>query len=306
MLLKRKRLTLEQQDYIAGYVFVLPILIMMSIWFYFPAVKSLIFSFQEVNFFSLNHPTFIGLNNFKELFRDPNFIQATGNTIFITVISVPVLLISGFLIAYNIENIVSGRALYRTLFFIPAVTSAVALTMALMYLFVSGAFIPVLLNRLFGIPDVTWPADPRTALAFVAILVIWKNLGIFVVLYINALNTIPKEIFEAAELDGAKGLKKLRFITIPLVKPTTVLSLLLCVTWCMQTFDEPFTLARSGNVVGSPAGTTSTLITFFYSQNFRFFRPGYASSAAFFLFLILLLFSLGQNAIEKRQERRDT
>jgi len=306
MLLKRKRLTLEQQDYIAGYVFVLPILIMMSIWFYFPAIKSLIFSFQEVNFFSLNHPTFIGLSNFKELFRDPNFIQATGNTIFITVISVPVLLISGFLIAYNIENIVSGRALYRTLFFIPAVTSAVALTMALMYLFVSGAFIPVLLNRLFGIPDVTWPADPRTALAFVAILVIWKNLGIFVVLYINALNTIPKEIFEAAELDGAKGVKKLRFITIPLVKPTTVLSLLLCVTWCMQTFDEPFTLARSGNVVGSPAGTTSTLITFFYSQNFRFFRPGYASSAAFFLFLILLLFSLGQNAIEKRQERRDT
>ena len=300
----KKKLSLRQQDYISGLLFVLPILIMMTIWFYYPALKSLIYSFQQVNFFKLNDPAYIGIDNFIELFQDAAFKQAVGNTIFITLTSIPVLLIGGFAIANLIEGMVYGnKGLFRTLFFIPAVTSSIALTMSLMYLFVRDGFIPLFLNKVLQIPNVTWAADPRTALGFVSILVMWKNLGIFVVLYINALKTIPSEIFEAAEMDGAKGLRKLLYITIPLVKPTTVLSLLLSVTWCMQTFDEPFTLARSGSVVGSPAGTTSTIITFFYSQNFRFFRPGYASSAAFVLFIALLLFSIGQNLIENRQKK---
>lgn len=300
--MSRKNLSIKQQDYIAGYIFVLPILTMMAIWFYYPAVKSLLFSFQEVNFFALNSPTPIGLDNFKELFRDQNFLQAVSNTLIITLTSVPLLLIGGFYIAYTIENLLIGKSVLRTLFFIPAVTSAVALTMALMYLFVMDGFFPRLFHKLFNVPNVTWGADPRTALAFVALLVIWKNLGLFIILYINAINNIPHEIFEAAAIDGAKGWKKIRMIVIPLVRNTTILAFILSVMWCMQTFDEPFTLARSGSVIGSPAGTTSTLITFFYSQNFRFFRPGYASAAACLLFLALLAFSLIQNFVEKKME----
>lgn len=298
--MSNKNLSIKKLDYIAGYLFVLPILTMMAIWFYFPAIKSLLFSFQEVNFFDLNNPQNIGLRNFHELLADTNFHQAVRNTLFITFASVPCLLVGGFLIAYYIENTNKGKGLLRTLFFIPAITSAVALTMALMYLFVMDGLLPRLFHSVFNIPNVTWAADPRTALRFVALLVIWKNLGLFIILYINAINTIPNEIFEAAALDGAQGFKKIRLIVIPLVRNTTILSFILSVMWCMQTFDEPFTLARSGSVIGSPAGTTSTLITFFYSQNFRFFRPGYASSAAFVLFIILLVFSISQNILEKK------
>jgi len=300
MKLNGKPLSIKHQDYLAGYAFVLPILIMMGIWFYYPAIKSLLFSFQEVHFFSLNNPTPNGLENFRELFKDQQFRQATTNTLFITLVSVPILLIGGFIIAYAIENVFIGKTVLRTLFFIPAVTSAVALTMSLMYLFVMNGAIPTFFHTVFKVPNVTWGADPRTALVFVAILVIWKNLGLFIILYINAINNIPHEIFEAAAIDGAKGFKQIRLIVIPLVRNTTVLSFILSVMWCMQTFDEPFTLARSGNVIGSPAGTTSTIITFFYSQNFRFFRPGYASAAACLLFVVLLVFSLTQNVIERR------
>ncbi len=298
--MKRKALSIHKQDAIAGYIFVLPILIMMGIWFYYPAIKSLIFSFQDVNFFDLYHPTNNGLTNFRELFRDESFLQAAGNTIIITLVSVPMLLVGGFAIAYNLENIRRGKSLMRTMYFIPAVTSAVALTMALMYLFVMDSAVILFFHRVFGIPNVTWAADPATALPFVALLVIWKNLGLFVILFINGINGISQEIFEAAAIDGATGFKRIRHIVVPLVRPTTVLSFILSVMWCMQTFDEPFTLARSGSVIGSPAGTTSTLITFFYSQNFRFFRPGYASSAAFTLFIVLLVFSVVQNLLERK------
>lgn len=298
--MKRKALSIQKQDAIAGYIFVLPILIMMGIWFYYPAIKSLIFSFQDVNFFDLYNPTNNGLTNFRELFRDESFLQAAGNTIIITLVSVPMLLVGGFAIAYNLENIRRGKSLMRTMYFIPAVTSAVALTMALMYLFVMDSAVILFFHRVFGIPNVTWAADPATALPFVALLVIWKNLGLFVILFINGINGISQEIFEAAAIDGATGFKRIRHIVVPLVRPTTVLSFILSVMWCMQTFDEPFTLARSGSVIGSPAGTTSTLITFFYSQNFRFFRPGYASSAAFTLFIVLLVFSVVQNLLERK------
>ncbi len=298
--MQKRPLSIKQQDAIAGYFFVLPILIMMGIWLYYPAIKSLIFSFQDVNFFDLYNPTNNGLANFRELFRDESFRQAAGNTLIITLVSVPILLVGGFTVAYNLENIRRGKSLMRTMFFIPAVTSAVALTMALMYLFVMDSPVILFFHRVFGIPNVTWAADPSTALPFVALLVIWKNLGLFIILFINGINGISQEIFEAAAIDGATGFKRIRHIVIPLVRPTTVLSFILSVMWCMQTFDEPFTLARSGSVIGSPAGTTSTLITFFYSQNFRFFRPGYASSAAFTLFVVLLLFSVVQNLLERK------
>lgn len=298
---KRKRLTLAQRDYVAGYLFVAPILILMAVWFYFPVIQSLYFSFQDVNFLNISDATFVGLQNFRELFRDPSFRQAAGNTVIITVVCVPLLLVFSFILAYNIENLLHGKTLYRTLYYIPAVTSAVALTTSVMYLFVERGVIPTLFNKLFGLPNVTWPADTRLALAFVCVLVVWKNLGFFVVMFITGLKTIPSEILEAAEVDGATKFQKVIYILIPQLRPTTIMVLSLSTIWCMQCFDEPFTLAKLGSVIGSPAGTTSTLVTFFYSQNFRFFRPGYGSAAAFIIFIVLMGVSLLQNFFTNRE-----
>lgn len=294
------RLTLAQRDYVAGYLFVAPILLLMLIWFYYPAFKSLLFSFQDINFLRMEDARFIGLGNFQKLMHDPAFWQAARNTVIITAVCVPALAILGFLIAYNIESVMRGKAIYRTLYYIPSVTSAVALTMSVMYLFIERGFIPTLLSRILGTPNVTWPADTRTSLAFVCILVIWKNLGFFVVLFITGLQAISAEVLEAAEVDGASGLQRMFFITIPQIRPTTTLVISLSVIWCMQCFDEPYTLARSGAVVGSPAGTTSTLVTFFYSQNFRYFNPGYGSAAAFVIFLVLMTFSIVQRVIASK------
>ncbi|WP_372632904.1 carbohydrate ABC transporter permease [Cohnella sp.] len=279
-----------------------PILLLMFVWFYYPAFQSLLYSFQEINFLKMADARFIGLGNFEKLFADPAFWLAAKNTVVITAVSVPVLVILGFLVAYNIEAVIRGRAVYRTMYYIPAVTSAVALTISVMYLFIERGEIPTLLNRLFGIPNVTWPADTRTALAFVCILVIWKNLGFFIVLFITGLQAISNDIIEASKVDGASGLQRMLYITIPQLRPTTSLVIILSIIWCMQCFDEPYTLARSGGVVGSPAGTTSTLVTFFYSQNFRYFNPGYGSSAAFIIFAVLMIVSITQRALASRSQ----
>lgn len=298
----KTKLSLAQRDYVAGYIFVAPILLLMLVWFYYPALQSLLYSFQEINFLKMADARFIGLGNFQKLFADPAFWQAAKNTVIITAVSVPALVVFGFLVAYNIEAVMRGKAAYRTLYYIPAVTSAVALTISVMYLFIERGAIPTLLNRVFGIPDVTWPADTRTALAFVCILVIWKNLGFFVVLFITGLQAISNEIIEASKVDGATGLQRMWYITIPQLRPTTSLVVILSIIWCMQCFDEPYTLARSGGVVGSPAGTTSTLVTFFYSQNFRYFNPGYGSAAAFVIFAVLMLVSVIQRAYSGRSQ----
>ncbi|MFC4601741.1 carbohydrate ABC transporter permease [Cohnella hongkongensis] len=298
----KTRLSLAQRDYVAGYIFVAPILLLMFVWFYYPALQSLLYSFQEINFLRMADARFIGLGNFEKLFADPAFWLAAKNTVVITGVSVPVLVIFGFLVAYNIEAVIRGRAAYRTMYYIPAVTSAVALTISVMYLFIERGEIPTLLHRLFGIPNVTWAADTRTALAFVCILVIWKNLGFFVVLFITGLQAISNDIIEASKVDGASGLQRMWYITIPQLRPTTSLVIILSIIWCMQCFDEPYTLARSGGVVGSPAGTTSTLVTFFYSQNFRYFNPGYGSSAAFIIFAVLMIISIIQRALASRSQ----
>jgi multiple sugar transport system permease protein len=248
----------------------------------------------------MHKSVFVGFENYRELFSDSNFLKAAKNTVIITLVSVPALMVLGFLVAYNIEALRSGKAVYRTLYYIPAITSSVALTMSIMYLFIERGFIPTLLSRIFAIPNVTWPADTRTALAFVCILVIWKNLGFFAVMFITGLKTISPELLEAAEIDGANGFQRLTRIVIPQLKPTTVLVLSLGIIWCMQCFDEPFTLSRSGTVLGSPAGATSTLVTFFYSQNFRFFQPGYGSAAAFVIFIFLMAVSVIQRIITTR------
>lgn len=296
----RKTLNLRQRDYVAGYIMVAPILILMLIWFYYPALRSLVYSFQNINFLAMDKSEFVGLDNYRKLFGDPDFLKAAKNTVIITLVSVPSLVILGFVIAFNVEALPKGKGVYRTLYYIPAITSAVALTMSIMYMFVERGMIPTLMNRLFGIPNVTWPADTRTALAFVCILVVWKNLGFFAVLYITGLKAISPELLEAAEVDGANGLQKMTRIIIPQLWPTTVLVISLSIIWCFQCFDEPFTLARSGAVLGSPAGTTSTLVTFFYSQNFRFFQPGYGSAAAFVIFAVLMVVSIVQRMITGR------
>lgn len=299
---KQKGLTLAQRDYVAGYLFTAPILILMAVWFYYPVIKSLVFSFQDVNFLKIESARFVGLDNFRELFSDAAFLQAARNTVVITAVCVPTLLLLSFLVAYGIENLLHGKSIYRTLYYIPAVTSAVALTTSVMYLFVERGVIPTLFHKLFGLPNVTWPADTRLALTFVCILVIWKNLGFFVVLFITGLKTISSEILEAAEVDGASQWQRLIYITIPQLRPTVILVLSLSTIWCMQCFDEPFTLAKLGAVVGSPAGTTSTVVTFFYSQNFRFFRPGYGSAAAFVIFVVLMGVSILQNIATSRSK----
>lgn len=283
-----------------GYLFVTPILIFMGIWFYYPLLQSFVYSFQDISFLNPDAAHFVGLKNYSDMLRDSDFWGALKNSAILTAIAVPLQSIIALLIAVGLNKITRMMSVFRTLFYLPYITSTVAVTTVFMYLFMQQDGIATKFFTLFGMEDVSWYASTKYALPFLIILTVWTYIGFYVVVYLGGLQNIPNEIYEAGMVDGATALQRLRHITVPMLKPTTFLVLTSGLIYAMQIFDQPYALARNGSL-GSPAGATSTIVVYFYSQAFNFNKAGYGSAAAFIIFAIIVLFTI----IQKRFVKED-
>ncbi|MGZ9585280.1 carbohydrate ABC transporter permease [Paenibacillus marinisediminis] len=283
-----------------GYLFVAPILIFMGIWFYYPLLQSFIYSFQDISFLNPDAAKFIGLQNYTEMLKDPDFWGALKNSVILTAVAVPLQTIIALLIAVGLNKITRMKTVFRTLYYLPYITSTVAVTTVFMYLFMQQDGIATKFFTLFGMDDVSWYASTKYALPFLIILTVWTYVGFYVVVYLGGLQNIPNDIYEAGMVDGTNAWQRLRYITIPMLKPTTFLVLTSGLIFAMQIFDQPYALARNGSL-GSPAGATSTIVIYFYSQAFSFNRAGYGSAAAFIIFALIILFTV----IQKRFVKED-
>lgn len=283
-----------------GYLFVAPILIFMGIWFYYPLLRSFIYSFQDISFLNPDAAKFIGLQNYTEMMKDPDFWGALKNSVILTAVAVPLQTIIALLIAVGLNKITRMKTVFRTLYYLPYITSTVAVTTVFMYLFMQQDGIATKFFTLFGMEDVSWYASTKYALPFLIILTVWTYVGFYVVVYLGGLQNIPYDIYESGMVDGANAWQRLRYITIPMLKPTTFLVLTSGLIYAMQIFDQPYALARNGSL-GSPAGATSTIVIYFYSQAFNFNRAGYGSAAAFIIFALIILFTV----IQKRFVKED-
>lgn len=281
----------------SGALYILPSFAILMVIMIIPIAMSAYFSFTQYSV--LDSPQFSWLDNYSRLISDASFKRSVLVTAVYTAIAVPLQTILSLWIANSVARTFPGifGRLVRSTLFIPVMSSMV-LVGAVWRVFLGGE--DGLLNQLlgvFGIDNISWLGQPKLALVMVALVTVWKNVGYFLVIYYAGIMEIPRELYEAASLDGASSAQQFRHITIPGLRPVTLLVVILGTIWSFQVFDLVYSLTGGG-----PGGATSTLVMVIYQAGFKNYQFGYASAMAMILFLIVLAISIIQRRVLEKED----
>ncbi|MEO6571893.1 MAG: sugar ABC transporter permease [Ilumatobacteraceae bacterium] len=286
-----------------AYAFISPAILLFGLTVIYPMARSLQYSFYRWPLG--NAPkTFIGFDNYTKLVRDDGkFHQAIGNTVFFTVATVvPTVLIALVIALLLNDPRLRGRSVFRTIYFVPVVTSLVAVSYVWRWL-LEPSF--GLLNTALGwvgIDGPGWLSDPDWAMSGVVGMTIWRDMGYYMVIFLAGLQTIPRELNEAASLDGATSWQRLRRITIPLLNPSIVLATVIGVIYGLQLFTQVYVMTGSpSKLPGGPLGSTTSVVLFIVQNAFRPLEMGYPSAAAMLLFVIIMIVTVVQLRVVQRK-----
>lgn len=292
---------ISKEENRTGLLFILPAAICWFLWFVVPFVQSVYISFFDYSYTKPDQKAFVGLANYIKMFHDRKFYLSLKNTLLFVIIVVPIMTIFSLILAMILNKKFKARGAFRTIYFIPYTLAPVAIATVFMYLFVKGGLITKLLSFV-GFKDTTWYADIKLAMPFIGIMFVWQLVGFYMIYYLSGLQTISEQVYEAADIDGAAGFKKFWYITLPLLKPTTYLVITYSIIQAFQIFDQIAAVTSASGGLGSPAGATNTLLTYFYLNSFKYYKVGYGSSVAVVLFLLILLVSIVQKNLSKADE----
>ena len=278
----------RSQDTLA-YLFIAPPLILFAIFVAVPVFVSLYWSLTR---YDVLHPqVWVGLENYRRLLtEDPRFWKAFRNTALYVLGVVPSGISIALLLAVALEELRRGKQLFKVLYFIPTVTSIVALSVIWKWLFAGEKFglINYLLIRL-GLQPIDWLLSPVWTLPAIIIMSIWAGLGYNLVLFSAGLSTIPSTLYEAAEVDGAGWWARFWHITLPMLKPSLVFVVTMSMISSFQVFDQVYIMtAGTGEGVGGVLDSALTLVAYLYDQGFQKFNMGYASAIAYLIFGVVL------------------
>lgn len=283
------------------YTFIFPALLLLILFSIIPIIISLVISFTNLDITGLGNwgaVKFIGLSNFINLFHDSLFLQAVDNTLFYVVIGVPAVIALSLAIAIMI-NFGQNRffKLMRLVFYTPSITNTVAVAVVWTFMYnPSTGLINNILNQI-GLGSVGWLTDQNVAKIALIILAVWKAIGLNMLIFLAALQGIPKDFYEAAELDGASWWQQTIHITIPSLKFSIFfVSVTTLIGW-FQFFDEPFVMTKGG-----PLGSTNSVALFVYQNGFQQSNFGYAASASFVMFAAIILATLIQFKLQNKQQ----
>jgi len=275
------------------YIFVSPYILHFLMFVAFPVIFSIVLTFHKWNIISPME--FAGLNNYIRLFNDAVFFKSIGNTLIFLVIHIPLQIIVALFIAEILNQNIKFRGFYRSAFFLPVVVSGVVVTMLWQQLY---GFDSGLLNRLLisvGLPKVGWLIDPGMAMPSIAIMATWKNVGLYIILFLVGLQTVPPHYYEAAELEGANHWQKFFKITLPMINPTIFMVVILSTIGGFSLFIEPYIMTGGG-----PLNSTISAVFYIYKQGFFYYHMGYATTLGlFFAMLILLVIVIQKKFVEK-------
>ncbi len=283
----RQILRMMRKEWTA-YLFLLPSLLQFAVLMVFPVIFSFYLSFHEWNILEPAKP-FVGLDNYTRLLGDRRVRQAIFNTVYYTVVSVPATLFCGLLIALLLNNQIRGRGLFRAMYYLPGVTSAVAVAVVWKWIF-NGDFglINYYLMEIGLISEpIRWLTDPNLAMPAVIIVSVWGGVGGCMIIYLAGLQAIPDEMYDAAKVDGAGPVRMLFSITIPLLAPATFFLLITSIIGAFQQFGLPYLLTAGG-----PVGRTTTIAYYLYTSAFKNFEMGYAAAMSYVLFAMIFGFTL--------------
>ncbi len=269
----------------AGWLMVAPALLHALIWIGLPVVAALVLSLTSYDV--LTPPEFIGLDNYFEAFGDPVFRRAMGNTAVYAFFTVPVAMAIALVIAVMLNTKLRGRAVFRTAIFLPQVTATIAVALVWLWIYEPRNGLANALLSFFGLSGQNWLSSTSWAMPSVIVVGIWQGIGLKMLIYLAALQGLPRELFEAAAVDGASRLRQFFSITVPLLRPATFFVFVTSVIGAFQSFDQIYILTDGG-----PANTTTMMTYEIYKSAFREFRMGYACAQSLILFVVLALLTL--------------
>jgi multiple sugar transport system permease protein len=279
-----------------AYLFILPGTLLFVVWTLYPLLFSFAMSFAQWNL--IKPSQFVGLENYVRALRDPIFWLALRNTLFYTLVTVPGQMLLGLGIALLLDRPLRGRAFFRTIYYIPVVTSWVVVSLIFTYLYNGQAgLINWLLRDGLHLIDknINWLGEPFTANLAIASLGIWKGLGWTMVIFLAGLQSVPAELYEAAAIDGAGAWQRLRYITLPLIRQTTMFILVLLTIGGFQVFISVYVMTG-----GKPLHRTDVLLTYMYSNAFEFLDLGYGSALSYMFALLVFTLSMIQIRLLRR------
>ena len=280
---------------IVPYLLVSPYIIHFFVFIAFPVVFSIVLTFHNWNIISPME--YIGFGNFVRLFNDQFFFRSIWNTLVFLIIHIPLQIVAALAIAQVLNQKIKFRGFFRAAYFLPVIVSGVVVTILWQQLY---GFDSGLLNRLLvslGLGKVGWLVDPDVAMPSIAVMATWKNVGLYIVLFLVGLQTVPPHYYEAADIEGANKWQKFFKITLPTINPTIFMVFILSTIGGFSLFIEPYILTGGG-----PLNSTLSAVLYIYKQGFFYYYMGYAATLGFFFaFLILAVVMIQKKFIEKEK-----
>jgi ABC-type sugar transport system permease subunit len=278
---------------ILPYLLVSPYLVHFMLFVAFPVVFSIVLTFHKWNIISPMEYT--GLNNYIRLFNDKTFLKSIGNTLIFLIIHIPLQIIVALFLAEILNQKIKLRGAFRGAFFLPVIVSGVVVTILWQQLL---GYDTGLLNRLLtglGLGKIGWLTDPNIAMPSIALMATWKNVGLYIVLFLVGLQTVPTQYYEAADLEGATHIQKFFRITLPMINPTIFMVVILSTIGGFSLFIEPYIMTGGG-----PLNSTMSAVLYIYKQGFFYYHMGYAATLGlFFAFIILAVVMIQKKFIER-------
>ena len=293
--MKKKGLNMEQKRNLTGWAFLLPAALLIFVFCFYPMVQALILSFQKGTG-SAVQPA--GFANYARILKDATFQQCLFNTIFYFVIQVPIMLILALILAQLLNNPdIKGKGICRTMILLPCATSLVSYSMIFKSLFANDGLVNRVLSTV-GIPTVDWFQNAWAARWVIVIALIWRWTGYNMVFYLAGLQNIDYSIYEAARIDGASPLQQFVHLTIPLLKPTILLTAIMSTSGTLQLFDESVNLTAGG-----PGKATMTLTHYIYNISFvETPKFNYAAALSVFILVVVAVLSAIQMKVGDKRD----
>ena len=277
-----------------GILFSLPFMIVFALFMIYPLLFGFYISFFQWNI--LGTPKFIALQNYLDLLKDERFWSSLWHTLQFVLMTTPVLLILGFIMSLLVTGKSPLKGIMETCFFVPYIFSMTVVATLWAWIMQKDFGIINQILRILGKDGVSWLTSEKNAMWSISIATYWWTAGFNMVLFTAGIKQISKEIYESATVDGAGPLQQIFHITIPLLKPTTILCLILQVIASFNVFGQVYVMTGGG-----PAGSTRVLVQYIYETGFNYFRMGYSAAMSYVLFLIIMVISVVQYAILGRR-----
>jgi multiple sugar transport system permease protein len=282
----------------SAYFFLLPGVIIFSVFTLAALIFAIYLTFHRWSIIEPDKP-YVGLQNYEDMLHDERFVQSVVNTIYFTGASVPLTMLIGLGLAMLLNQPIRGRAAFRTAYYLPVITPFVVSALLWKWLYNGdfGLFNYYLLKGHIIDEPLLWLSDKNLAMPAVVLMTVWSGVGFSMVVYLAGLQSIPAQLYESAKIDGAGVLRRIWYITIPMLRPTTLFLLVIGIIGSLQVFTQIFLMTSGG-----PVNRTTTMVYYMYLWAFKYYDMGYASTLAFALFLMLLVFTGLQLRLFRRSE----